>query len=138
MPRIFISHSSDDNFEAQALVEWMVGEGWQRDELFLDIDRESGIAPGQQWEKVLNESVNRCEAVVLLISRKWLASEWCLEEFNHARHLNKVIIGALIEDIAIAELPERLRRWQVFSLTPVPAIHFHVKLRRGERDVLRA
>jgi hypothetical protein len=36
--------------------------------------------------------------------RAWLASEWCLKEFNHAHRLNKRLFGSLIENIQIADV----------------------------------
>ena len=74
MSRIFLSHSSANNLEAAALNEWLKREGWE--DVFLDIDPDGGIAPGERWEKALNEAASRCEAVLFLISWQWLASAW--------------------------------------------------------------
>ena len=85
-----------DNAEAVALRDWLTDEGW--DDLFLDLDptrhrrrRALGAA--------LHEAANRCEAVLFLVSRAWLASEWCLREFRLAQKLNKRMFGILIEPI---------------------------------------
>jgi hypothetical protein len=45
MARIFISHSSKDNFEAIAFRDWLVSEGWARDDIFLDLH---GIGAGER------------------------------------------------------------------------------------------
>jgi hypothetical protein len=74
--RIFTSHFSIDNAPAIQLRDWLVGEG--RDDLFLDLDPERGIAAGERWERALNEAAGRCEAVLFLISKARLASRWCL------------------------------------------------------------
>src|SRR5262249_61497207 len=94
--RIFISHSSTDNAPAIALRDWLVGEGW--DDLFLDLDPDRGIAACERWERALNEAARRCEAVLFLISKAWLASRWCTNELNLARRLNKRLFGILIEE----------------------------------------
>jgi hypothetical protein len=86
MSRIFISHSSKDNFEAIALRDWLAAHGWN--DVFLDLDPERGIAAGERWERALHEAANRCEAVIFLISANWLASGWCLKEYALARGLN--------------------------------------------------
>ena len=39
----------------------------------------------------------RCLPVLFLVSRAWLASRWCLREFNLARRLNKRLFAAAIE-----------------------------------------
>jgi hypothetical protein len=81
MSRIFISHSSKDNFEAVALRDWLAAQGWK--DAFLDLDPERGIAAGERWERALHEAANRCEAVIFLVSANWLASGWCrLQESN--------------------------------------------------------
>ena len=87
MSRIFLSHSSKDNFEAVALRDWLAAEGWE--DVFLDLDPERGIVAGERWERALHAAANRCEAVIFLVSGNWLASGWCLKEYWLARQLNK-------------------------------------------------
>jgi hypothetical protein len=119
MSGLFVSHSGANNAEAVAIVDWLAEEGWEN--VFLDLHPERGIKAGQRWDEALDQAGSRCEAVIFLISRGWLASyeksDYCREEFDYARHLNKTLIGAIVEkDIEIDELPERLKRVQVFSL----------------------
>ena len=99
MSQLFLSHSSKDNFAALALSDWLRTEGW--DDLFLDLDPERGIVAGERWERALHDAANRCDAVLFLVSSNWLASEWCLREFDLAHRLNKRIFGVLIEDLDI-------------------------------------
>ena len=114
--RIFVSHSSADNAATVALRDWLVAEGWS--DLFLDLDPERGIVPGERWERALNEAARRCEAVVFVISRAWLSSRWCLNELTLARRLNKRMFGVLIEDgLPIADLPADVtNHWQMVDL----------------------
>jgi hypothetical protein len=115
MSRIFISHSSKNNAEAKALADWLATQGF--DDLFLDLDPERGIAAGERWERALNRAAQRCEAVLFLVSKAWLASDWCLKEFNLAHRLNKRLFGVLIEDLPIASLPATLTgTWQLIPL----------------------
>lgn len=103
MSRIFLSHSSKDNVAAVALADWLKEEGW--DDTFLDLDPVQGIHPGERWERALYTHAADCEAVLFLVSRKWLDSEWCKREFDLARKLNKRCFVILIERISIDELP---------------------------------
>ena len=103
MSRIFLSHSSTNNAEAVALRDWLADNGW-KDEIFLDLDPQRGIAAGERWERALNEAANRCEAVLFLVSKAWLASVWCRKELNLAHHLNKRLFGVLIEDLPVGDL----------------------------------
>ena len=115
MSRIFLSHSSANNAEAVALRDWLKREGWE--DVFLDVDPDRGIAAGERWERALNEATSRCEAVLFLVSRVWLASGWCLKEFNLAYKLNKRLFGLLVEDIPSADLPVNLTStWQLVRL----------------------
>ena len=116
MPSIFLSHSSQDNFEAVALREWLAREGW--DDVFLDLDPDRGIAAGERWERALHEQANRCEAVIFLASANWLASGWCLKEYTLARTLNKKLFAVVIDPAkSIAELPPELKgTWQAVQL----------------------
>ena len=123
MARIFLSHSSANDAEAVVLRDWLTEQGW--DDLFLDLDPTRGIAAGERWELALNEAANRCEAVLFLISRAWLASRWCVKELSLAHRLNKRIIGVLIEDIPVASLPADLT-----------ATHQLVKLAAGTDHVM--
>jgi formylglycine-generating enzyme required for sulfatase activity len=113
--RIFLSHSSGNNAEAVALRDWLKREGW--DDVFLDVDPDRGIAAGERWERALNAAASRCEAVLFLVSRDWLASGWCLKELNLAHKLNKRLFGLLVEDIPVADLPVNLTStWQLVRL----------------------
>ena len=113
--RLFLSHSSQDDFEAIALGQWLTSEGWN--DVFLDIDADRGIAPGQRWERELHAAASRCEAVIFLISANWLASGWCRKEYELARRLNKALFAALIDPgLSIASLPPELKdTWQALN-----------------------
>jgi WD40 repeat protein len=125
MSRIFLSHSSRNNDSAVALRDWLAAQGW--DDVFLDLDPERGIVAGDRWERSLNRAALRCEAVLFLVSRAWLESDWCLKEFNLAHRLNKRLFGLLIEDIPVGDLPATLTgTWQ---LVPLASGRDHVMLR---------
>ncbi len=60
-------------------VHGLLKQGWKR--VFLDLDSEEGLAPGQNWRKELHRAVHECEAVLLLISPEWADSRWCIVVF---------------------------------------------------------
>ncbi len=132
MSRIFLSHSSKDNFEAFTLRDWLAANDWS--DVFLDLDPKRGIAAGERWERALHEAANRCEAVIFLVSANWLASGWCLKEYSLARGLNKKLFAAIVDPgKTIADLPPELAgTWQVVDLiggeleihrVPLPGSH---------------
>lgn len=93
MSRLFISHSSKDNFEAIAFHDWLVSEGWNAEDIFIDLH---DIAPGAKWKEALTKANERCEAVVLLASPASLASTECRLEIRMAEDYGKEIIVAIL------------------------------------------
>ena len=94
MARIFISHSTADKFKAIALKQWIVDGGWD-DNPFIDSE---SIAAGERWVRALHEEVDHCEAVLFLLSRNWLKSDWCQKEFDLAQKLDKRLFSIVISD----------------------------------------
>jgi hypothetical protein len=115
MSRIFISHSSLNNAAAIAINAWLQEQGWN--DIFLDLEPTRGIVAGERWERRLHEAATRCEAVVFLVSKEWLASPWCLKEYQLASKLNKRLFSVIIDATRDADLPPLLLRdWQVVNL----------------------
>ena len=115
MARLFISHSSVNNAAAIALTKWLSEQGF--DDIYLDIDPDRGLAPGERWQEALKAAADRCEAVLFLVSPAWLASRWCLAEFLLAKSLHKRIFGLIIEPVPLERLPsEMTAEWQLCEL----------------------
>jgi hypothetical protein len=113
--RLFVSHSSVNNAAAVALGKWLSEQGF--DDVFLDIDPNRGLVPGERWQEALKVATDRCEAVLFLVSPSWLASRWCLAEFLLAKSLHKRIFGLIIEPVSIERLPpEMTAEWQLCEL----------------------
>jgi hypothetical protein len=87
--RIFISHSSRDNFEAIAFRDWLISEGWAAQDIFLDLH---DIGAGARWKEALAKANDRCEAVLFLMSPHSLASNECYVEIRMAEDMGKVIL----------------------------------------------
>jgi hypothetical protein len=55
--------------------------------------------------------------VLFLVSKNWLASEWCRREFDLARKLNKRCFVVLIDAVTVDDLPLALKEThQIVSL----------------------
>ena len=120
MARIFLSHSSANNAHALALAEWLEDNGWS--DFFLDIETDRGIVPGERWMAALSGAVERCEAVIFLVSPAWQASKFCFAEFFQAKSLGKRIFGVIVEPVELSTLPEQMTaEWQVCDLTHADA-----------------
>ena len=73
--------------------EWLDGQGFEQ--VFLDFDKHAGIPPGSDWEKTLYREIERCEAVVIILTPEWFDSKWCFAEFTQARALGKAIFPVI-------------------------------------------
>lgn len=69
------------------------------DNVFLDFDEGKGIWPGENWERRLYREIQRAQAVVLVLTPNWLASNWCFAEFTQARALGKSIFPVIFSPI---------------------------------------
>ncbi len=99
MSRIFVSHSSKDNRQSQALRAWLVAQDPPlATEIFLDTDTDTGLKPGVKWKTVLVSANSRCEAVICLLSNNWESSAECLAEYRTAENLGKQILCARLEE----------------------------------------
>jgi hypothetical protein len=98
--------------------------GWK--DVFLDLDPERGIAAGQRWKEALQKAAWRCEVVLALVSKEWLASSWCKSEVGAARMMGKKVIAALI-GIDKSQVPPDLTDEQFIDLTGDPDAYRRLK-----------
>jgi hypothetical protein len=119
--RIFISYSSDERAEALAVQSWLEKNGWEKD-VFVDVDPEHGLTGGEAWRSALRDAAGRCEAIILLVSRAWLASKPCWNEFQLAEKYGKPRIPVRVDDaVSIKDLPREItNNYQVIEKASAP------------------
>jgi WD40 repeat protein len=123
MSRIFLSHSNLDAREALALKRWLVGqEPPLATDIFLDIDPEVGLRPGERWKDRLQQASAKCEAVVCLLSSNWEASHECKTEYRVAENLNKQILCARLEPSAGDDLTSEWQRCDLFGESDMTSV----------------
>ena len=116
MSRIFLSHSSADNRQAVALVQWLCEVRPElATEIFIDVGAETGLRPGQQWQEALRRASDRCEAVICLLSRNWASSDYCRLEYLLAENLGKQILVARLEDLGDTDITSKWQRCDLFA-----------------------
>jgi WD40 repeat protein len=115
MGAIFISHSSKNNAEAQALAKLLREKKYHS--LFLDFHPEDGIPSGRSWERTLYRSLRACEAVIALITDDYLASHWCFAEIALARMERKEIFALMLDPLT-GQLPSILSEKQYIDMRP--------------------
>ena len=115
MSGIFISHSSSDNADAEALADRLRQQGYES--LFLDFDPADGIPAGRDWEREIYAKLRACRGVILLCSERSMASDWCFAEITHARALGKHLFPVIISP---CEPRPILRDTQIIDLAGDP------------------
>ncbi len=101
MPRIFLSHSSEDNREAIALKRWLVEQDPALDDdIFLDIDPRYGMVGGERWKLTLTRKLSSCEALLCLVSTSWESRPECVHEYRGAEDSGKRVFCARLDDEA--------------------------------------
>jgi WD40 repeat protein len=127
--RVFLSYAREDASVALKIFDWLNQNGWQGD-VFLDDHPEYGISGGRAWRDALRTAAERCEAVIVLISRHWLASPMCWSEFELAEGFRKAILPIVLEgDLDYADIPDRITNWyQLINWAKTPEDEFHLRL----------
>jgi WD40 repeat protein len=116
MSRIFLSHSARETRQALALKKWLAEQRPElANEIFIDVDPETGLRLGQQWDTQLLTSNSRCEYVVCLLSANWLASTECRVEYRTAEGFGKRILIARLEDSGDGDITSRWQRCDLFA-----------------------
>ena len=114
-----MSHSSQDDRQAVALKKWLSEQRPElANEIFLDIDPETGLRLGEHWKAGLFTSNSRCEHVICLLSRGWEASAECRTEYRTAEGLGKRILVARLEDLGDGDITSQWQRCDLFAEGP--------------------
>ena len=130
MARLFISHSSRDNVYALAFRNWLVANGWDQDDVFIDLH---DIGAGQRWRDTLRKANAACEAVILLASPNSLGSVECQKELELAEALGKEIILAILHGLKRSDpLLVRYRDRQFVDLSAFPQEYTEALIWQGQ------
>lgn len=113
MARVFISHANDNRDQAERLQRELSQRG--QHDIFLDTEN---LRVGQDWERRLYDEINQCHALLIVLSRAWLKSQWCFAEYTQARSFGKPVLPLICEDLPQQDLDrfapqiQRLVLWQ--------------------------
>ncbi|SNY80635.1 WD40 repeat [Nocardia amikacinitolerans] len=147
MSRVFLSHSSRDTRQAVALKAWLIqADPGLADEIFLDLDRQTGIPAGVRWKDALRRASERCEAVICLLSDHWDASHECKTEYRSAETLGKPIFAVRLQPAKGRDITSEWQRCDLFGAGPHtsisvddgPPVEFRTEGLLRLRDGLRA
>ncbi|MBD3338828.1 MAG: TIR domain-containing protein, partial [Candidatus Lokiarchaeota archaeon] len=100
MPKVFISHSWEDNEISRKLAENLMRDGA---EVWIDYTKIEG---GDSLPKVISNAIDWCDTLILIWSGSATGSYWVEEEWTCAHSLRKRIIPCVVDH---TELPSILR-----------------------------
>jgi len=89
-PKIFISHSWEDNEISRKLAEYLKRDGA---EVWIDYAKIEG---GESLPKVISNAIDWCDTLVLVWSKSAMESYWVEEEWTCAHSLRKRIIPCIV------------------------------------------
>jgi WD40 repeat protein len=78
---IFVSYATPDRAIADEVSGWLRAAGH---EPFLDQDLHNGISPGEDWKQRLYRELRQVDAVIGVVTKSFVASEWCFAELGIA------------------------------------------------------
>ncbi len=93
MTNIFISHSNEDIQATLFIVEALRQAGYG---VWVDFEN---IRGGAEWLCEIEAGIERCDAVVLILSASSRQSTWVERECLYAYQLRKPVVTALIADV---------------------------------------
>ena len=108
---------------AVALKRWLaLQDPPLANEIFLDVDPDTGLRAGSRWKEALRQANARCEAVICLLSPRWEASDECRVEYRTAENLNKQIFVARLEPSTGDGLTSEWQRCDLFGAGAVTEV----------------
>ena len=76
-----------------------------------------GIRPGDDWPQTLEAALDTCHAMIVVLSRGYVASKICRRELHRADRLGRTIFPVLLEPLGATELPLEVERLQYIDFT---------------------
>ena len=95
MPKVFISHSNEDEQTTLFVVDSLRRAGY---DVWVDFEN---IRGGADWLCEIQAGIARCLAVVTILSKASAGSVWVERECLYAYQLRKPLITALVDDVLI-------------------------------------
>lgn len=118
---VFISYSRTDSDFVDRLEADLKARGFG-----TWVDR-LNLEPGAEWPDVLQRQVERCDAMVVVLSQEAVESPWVKKEYIHALALGRPIIPAQLEPVP-----------RILALDTIQRADFQTDYQVGLRTVLVA
>lgn len=104
MSRLFISYSRHDEALARQLATDLSTLGAQ---VWIDVD---SIPPGMNWSRAIQQGLDACEVMLLIVSPESMSSRNVEDEWNYFHTRRKPILPLLCRDATIPYQLDRVQR----------------------------
>lgn len=106
LPKVFISHSSDDKEIILSFIKrvLILGLGLPKDDIVFTSDENYGIEPGGDIPQYIKRNIAHADVVLIMVSHGYKKSEVCLNEMGAAWALDRNIIQVLLPDADFDDL----------------------------------
>ena len=124
MPRVFVSHSANDKYFVELLVECLK---YHHIEVWYDSDK---IKAGKKYKDEIKEGIANSDYLIVVVSQHVLNSTWVTRELSvfHATKPDSTIIPIFLEPVALAEVFD--------GLEDVQGIHFYKDMLSGFQTLM--
>ena len=95
MPTVFISHSNQDSALTLRLVQRLKRAGYG---VWVDFEN---IRGGADWLCEIQAGIQRCDAIIVLLTKAALKSRWVERECLYAFQLRKPVLTALMDELLL-------------------------------------
>jgi len=118
---IFLSYSRSDSEFAVNLAAKLKASGAN---VWID---QAGIKPSMHWDNTIEEALEKCDSMLVLLSEQSVSSENVKDEYSYAIEQGKRVFPVLLED---CQIPFRLKRLQYTDFSKDP--------KQGLQDLLES
>jgi TIR domain len=112
--RLFVSYAREDKERALALAQ---GMRWMNHDVWMD----DSITGGESWWHAILASIRQCDAVVAVISPRYVKSQASELERDYAQRLGKPLLPVLVDPVDTLLLPVDLAAVQLVDYTSDPS-----------------
>ena len=102
-PYIFFSYAHRNNDAALQIIGRLMDAGYR-------VWYDEGIDPGTEFAEIIAAHVKGCSYFMALMSPAYLDSEYCKDELDYARNLNKPRVLVYLQDVTLPDWMQ-MRLW---------------------------
>lgn len=97
MKKIFVSHCSNDSTLGERFVNFLIDSGMLPENITFSSNPNNGLGSGRLDDK-LKEKIAESNIFILLVTKNYLRSYYCIAELSCAWYLNKAVIPIIFDN----------------------------------------